>query len=121
MASFSKESRLLKPIDFSYLRRGARYANTPFLRFYYKKSRLDLDEARLGISVSKKVGNAVVRNKVKRFLRESFRESSLRGIPYDILIVASPRLKGRFKTGEIGFDDLKASWSQGSENVGKNA
>ncbi len=120
MTCFPKESRLLKPIDFQYLRRGARYANTPFLRFYYKKSRLGLESSRLGLSVSKKVGNAVVRNKVKRFLREAYRESDLRELPLDILIVASPRLKGRFSSEGSGFEDLSVSWKQGFQALKKN-
>lgn len=46
---------------------------------------------RLGVSVSKRVGNAVVRNAVKRRLREAFRKKKA-DLPagFDIVCIASP-------------------------------
>ncbi|MBX9792541.1 MAG: ribonuclease P protein component [Pirellulales bacterium] len=49
-----------------------------------------LDHARLGLSVSRKVGGAVVRNLWKRRLREAFRLSRQR-LPVGIDLVISPR------------------------------
>jgi ribonuclease P protein component len=46
---------------------------------------------RLGITVSKKVGTAVVRNRVKRWIRESFRKmpcANSRGLDY--VVIAKP-------------------------------
>ena len=51
---------------------------------------------RLGISVSKKVGNSVVRHRITRLIRESYRlnETSFRqGV--DIVVVARPSAKDR--------------------------
>jgi ribonuclease P protein component len=56
----------------------------------------DLQENRFGITVSKKVGNSVVRHRVTRLIRESIRlqESSfLSG--YDIVIIARSTAKGK--------------------------
>jgi len=49
----------------------------------------NLDRSRLGFSVSKRIGKAVVRNKVKRRLREILRLVSLRP-GQDIVFIARP-------------------------------
>lgn len=48
----------------------------------------ELDRARFGLTVSRKVGNAVVRNRVKRWLREAIRQEphSLTGL--DVVFIA---------------------------------
>lgn len=46
-----------------------------------------LREARLGFSVSARVGNAVARNRIKRFLREFFRLRREQLKPEDFFIV----------------------------------
>ena len=56
----------------------------------------DLDRNRLGISVSKKVGNSVVRHRLKRLVKESYRlnESVFReGL--DIVVVVRTTAKDR--------------------------
>lgn len=50
----------------------------------------DLGDPRLGLSVSKKVGNAVTRNTVRRRLKEIFR-ASLSEIPGSLDLVVSAR------------------------------
>lgn len=118
MTSFPKESRLLNSKDFDYLRKGARVLSTPFLRFYYKESRIQGSSSRIGLSVSKKVGNAVQRNVVKRFLRENFRNSDWLEKGDDILVVASPRLKALFKEKQDVKTELRNSWSKAIERRG---
>ena len=84
-------------------RHGKSYANR-YLVMYVRKN--DLDRNRYGITVSKKVGNSVVRHRVTRLIRESIRlnvEKFENG--YDIVIIARNTAKGR-KCQEIESDVL---------------
>jgi ribonuclease P protein component len=91
--------------------------NTPYLRFYYKDCRIPGSRARLGLSVSRKVGNAVQRNIVKRILRECFRVSDLRSFSQDILIVASPRLKSMWIDRDNVKAELKNCWKKAESRL----
>jgi len=58
----------------------------------------DLQQNRVGITVSKKVGCAVVRNRVKRWVKESYRLLKIEGQACDFVIIArapSGRLVGK--------------------------
>lgn len=47
--------------------------------------------SRLGVTVSSRVGNAVIRNRIKRLLREIFRAHRAELVPpQDIVIIAKP-------------------------------
>ena len=65
-----------------------------YLVLYYRKN--DLEYNRLGISVSKKVGNSVVRHRITRLIRESYRlNEPLFCNGLDIVVIARASAKGK--------------------------
>jgi len=66
--------------------RGAKQASPAFVWYLLPTPR---PYSRLGMAVSKRVGNAVVRNRVKRYAREFFRRHKMEfDPPCDIVVVA---------------------------------
>ena len=55
------------------------------LVMYKLKNELGIN--RIGISVSKKVGNSVIRHRMVRFIREAFRRNTIADLSYDIVLV----------------------------------
>ncbi|GHU55736.1 ribonuclease P protein component [Clostridia bacterium] len=56
--------------------------------FYYKKNNQNFN--RLGITVSKKIGNAVARNRAKRVIRAAYRQCYF-PVGFDFVVVARGR------------------------------
>ncbi len=102
--------KLGKSGEFSYVyKNGEKWVGRYVVVLYIKNT---LPNSRIGIVVSKKVGTAVVRNKVKRRLREIIRLSHDR-IPegVDIVIVAKSKAKG------VSFWDLRDDLLRGFEEI----
>ena len=49
-----------------------------------------MDGPRFGLAVSRKVGNAVVRNRVKRWIRDAIRHQMVGVPPRDVVFIARP-------------------------------
>ncbi len=85
---FGKEFRLLNKGDFSYLRTNSKRVRSGSIQVFYKDGfDQDSDLTRIGLAVSKKIGKANVRNKIKRIIREYFRQSPYKHLGKDCLIV----------------------------------
>lgn len=84
---FPKSARLRKRPEFLKLSRIGRKQQSA--NFVVIRKPNDRAETRLGITVSGKVGNSVVRNRIKRQLREFFRRRRAELAPVcDLLIIA---------------------------------
>lgn len=67
-----KKLRLRNRADFSRVyRHGKSFANHQFVVYWSRKK--EVEQFRAGVSVSKKVGNAVVRNRMRRLVKEIVR------------------------------------------------
>jgi len=66
---------------------GKSFANRELVIYYRRKT--DQKHFRVGISVGKKLGNAVTRNRIKRYIRECFihLDDKIKR-EYDIIIIA---------------------------------
>jgi ribonuclease P protein component len=85
---FPKSRRLLKPAEFDRVFHRRRSQSDSLVVVYACEN--DLPHARLGLVVSRKCGNAVVRNRWKRCLREAFRLAQ-HELPSGLDLVVLPR------------------------------
>ncbi|WP_036717439.1 ribonuclease P protein component [Paenibacillus harenae] len=96
-----RKLRLRNREDFSRIYRGGKsFANGQFIVYWSKQP--SADPFRLGVSASKKIGNAVVRNRMRRMIKEIVRHQADRIVPRTdfILIVRKPATAMKLKEME---------------------
>lgn len=106
----SKRGRLSRSAEFDRVfRQGRSHANRVLVLYGFPRSDGASAgvEPRMGLSVSRRVGGAVERNRVKRLLREAFELEAGR-LPegHDVVIVARP--EARVAAERDGLEGLRA-------------
>ena len=88
-----KEYRVKKNKEFQHaFQKGKSFANRQLVIYHVKKP--NQTHYRVGLSVGKKIGNAVIRNQVKRYLRQAFQELDAYIAPdCDIIVIARQPVK----------------------------
>ena len=108
-------SRLRANCDFQRVRREGRTWSHPLIVLIARAN--DLNQTRVGIAASKRVGSAVARNRAKRRLREAIRQAGpTLALGWDVLLVARPGLP------KAGWPDVTQALTQliGRANIRKN-
>ena len=90
--------RIKKNEEFEYIINNGKVLKNKLYVIYYIESKKEYN--RFGISVSKKVGDAVKRNKIKRRIRDIIIKNSIKS-NYDYVIIV------RKEVGDLSFNELK--------------
>ena len=80
------------------------YANKYIIMYILQNG---TDTNRLGVSVSKKVGNSIVRHRLAMLIREAFRLNVTQVAPgYDVVVIARAGLKGKGLVNNKRYDNI---------------
>lgn len=108
---FPREHRIRKQAEFDRVYQGEAFAADRVL--VVRGAPNGLEHSRLGLSVSRRVGNAVVRNRWKRRIREAFRTQQ-QLLPTGIDLVVRPR-----KGAQPSFVDIRHSLPRLARQIAK--
>jgi ribonuclease P protein component len=94
-----------KRAEFERIQRGGERVQTARFVLILSRNPADTAPARLGITASRKIGGAVVRNRAKRLVRAAFRETSDLFAPgIDLVVIVRRSLAGSL------LADVVAEW-----------
>lgn len=106
---------LKKKSDFQEIKNsGRRIRLNNWLLLNYKKN--ESAKLRVGMTIPKKIGVAVVRNKLKRWCRECLRHENMPGVDINVVFLGSD--KNFFK--ELEFRNFKEAFTQGISRIAKS-
>lgn len=80
-----KENRVKRQEDFQEIIQGHKLEKSKSFIIYYQKN--NLNRVRVGVSVSKKIGNAIKRNKIKRQVRHILHDLIDISKPVDLIVI----------------------------------
>ena len=107
LACFPKSLRIRKRSEYLLVQEGGRKLSTPSFLVFVRSAESGLAAAgpapaRVGITVTRKVGGAVVRNRIKRLVREAVRRHKM-WFPAgrEVVVVA------KHPAAELGYADVR--------------
>lgn len=104
---YPRFNRLLKPKDFQQVFKNPLKITAPFFVFFIQKNELSC--ARLGLVITKRrFKHAVVRNKIRRLIRESFRKCSAQLGNMDVIVLAKDSAQSQTNANLLG--ELDQHW-----------
>lgn len=118
---FTRRDRLRKRFEFRRLRDQGKRVHTP--SFVLQVACGEQPHARLGVTVSRQVGKAARRNRLKRLLREAFRQQrELFPASCDLVVIAKPgcaasNLRDVQRELQQARAALRAAWDKQARNT----
>jgi ribonuclease P protein component len=114
---FGRDRRIRRRADFVRIQQSGERATTPhFVLLVAARPRDGTSCSRLGVVVTKKVGNSVVRSRVKRLCRECFRTwPGLVPDGVDLVVIARPG------ADELGLAGVRAEWERAQHKLQSRA
>ena len=119
--SFAAADRLHRSAEFLRLQRSGARFQSPHFVLYAGSLDHEPERSRLGVTVSRRIGNAVVRNRVKRQVRECFRKALRAHLPDGTSIVVIARSgAGALESAAIGDELAMAARNLSGRIVGRD-
>lgn len=100
--AFPREARIRRRWEYDRIHRDGLRVRTPGFTVVAHKT-LTGSRARFGCAVSRKVGKAVIRNRIRRMMKELFRRTAADLPPVDLVVVVRPEAA---RYAALGLDDI---------------
>jgi ribonuclease P protein component len=109
--TFGKDRRIRKRADFVRVQKDGAAVRTPHFVLLIAR-RADEGPSRLGVVTTRKIGVAVVRNRIKRLCRETFRLApDMLPKNIDLVVIAKEG------AGTLGLADVQGEWTRAAAKL----